>query len=132
MFFISSVLAFVRWCLSAFLWLQHHLYHPVAEWWVETVLGTWEESIKSVIREAFAQVTRFLNGLSAWVVSLFDNSYYQSLKRSWRQQHAWQAWWREERQSTFNAVIERVHGTGAHPTRMPRYAHLVQFRCTYC
>ena len=105
---ISVVLAFFKWCLAPVIWLQRHLYHPIAEWWVETVLGTWKANKYSMIREA--QVTRLLSGRSAWVVSLFDSSYYLSLKRSWKQQQAWQAWWHEERPSTFNAVIEHVDG----------------------
>ena len=42
---------------------------PLAEWWIDTVLGTWEESLKSLIREAFANGTRVVNGFFSWVVA---------------------------------------------------------------
>lgn len=44
-------------------WLQDQFIHPLTEWWIETVLGTWEESIKSIIREFFAKFTRGINGV---------------------------------------------------------------------
>jgi hypothetical protein len=27
-------------------WFQEELWFPLAEWWIDTVLGTWEESVK--------------------------------------------------------------------------------------
>jgi hypothetical protein len=27
-------------------WIQEELWFPLAEWWIDTVLGTWEESVK--------------------------------------------------------------------------------------
>ena len=27
-------------------WVQEELWFPLAEWWIDTVLGTWEESVK--------------------------------------------------------------------------------------
>ena len=50
-------------------WFQQELWIPLAEWWVDTVLGTWEEGLKSLIREAFANATRLVNGFFSWVVA---------------------------------------------------------------
>ena len=50
-------------------WFQQELWIPLAEWWIDTVLGTWEEGLKSIIREAFANATRLVNGFFSWVVA---------------------------------------------------------------
>lgn len=86
-------------------WLHARIARPLVEWWDETVLGTWEESLKSIIREAFQATNRFLNGISAWVLGVFDSDYRENLKKSWKQQQDWHSWWREDHASTLNAVI---------------------------
>lgn len=40
---------------------------PAVTWWLDTVIGTWEESCKVFVREAFAAGTRLINGAAAWV-----------------------------------------------------------------
>lgn len=72
---------------------------------MEAVFGTWEESLKSIIRETFGQVTRIVNGFFAWVLAVFaDPTSWQS---PFQRSQAWQSWWRENRPSTFNAIIAR-------------------------
>jgi hypothetical protein len=59
------------------------------------------------VRESFGLVSRALNGAGAWVLSALDASYAETQRRAWQQQQAWQTWWREDRQSTLNALIAR-------------------------
>ena len=92
-------------------WIQKQFVHPVAEWWLENVLGTYEESLKSIIREAFSNLTRFLNGFFASVVALFvDKEYASTFRTNFNRTAAWQSWWGENKQSTFNALIRRDQG----------------------
>ena len=53
--------------------------HPMTTWWIDTVLGTWEETLKALVREVFAKCTRFINGVCSWVVALFrvDRTHYK-------------------------------------------------------
>ena len=74
------------------------------EWLMDVLLGTWEESMKAGVREAFTSVTRFLNGVSTWLYVVFVDRDWSSL-RTWGRQQAWSSWWKEGRQSTFNALI---------------------------
>jgi hypothetical protein len=57
---VWSVLIAVRWAHATF------VQRPV-DFWLDTVLGNWEEAVKSFFREAFATLARWLNGLSAQV-----------------------------------------------------------------
>ncbi|KAL0031744.1 hypothetical protein WJX79_004834 [Trebouxia sp. C0005] len=53
---VERIAGTVVWCcLVGINWIQAQFVHPIAEWWLESVLGTWEESLKSLIREVFAQ-----------------------------------------------------------------------------
>ena len=91
--------------------IQAHVLHPIAEWWLNTVVGTWEESSKSVIREAFSNTTRFVNGFFSWIyTTFFDNTYRESTKSTYARQTAWEVWWQKDRMSTFNALIRRDQG----------------------
>lgn len=104
---VTRLTGAVLWCcLVGVTWFQAQFIHPVAEWWLESVLGTWEESLKSLIRELFAQVIRIvdntLNALFTWFPG------YQSAKTTFQKPSAWQSWWDENRQSTFNAIIDRA------------------------
>ena len=60
-------------------WLQDQFIHPITEWWIEAVLGMWEESIKAIIRESFAKFTRGINGICSWVVAILplNRSHHQ-------------------------------------------------------
>ena len=98
-------------CLLMLRHIQAHVLHPIAEWWLSTVVGTWEESSKSVIREAFSNTTRFVNGFFSWIyTTFFDRTYRESTKSTYARQTAWELWWQEPRMSTFNALICRDQG----------------------
>ena len=98
-------------CLLMLRHIQAHVLHPIAEWWLSTVVGTWEESSKSVIREAFSNTTRFVNGFFSWIyTTFFDRTYRESTKSTYARQTAWEIWWQEPRMSTFNALIRRDQG----------------------
>jgi hypothetical protein len=117
--------AFVRFLT----WLHLVLVAPVVNWWDDWVIHTSEEWFKSVIRECFAQVARFINGVSTLVVSVADGNYRESLRGSWQQQHAWHTWWREERPSTLNAVFDqKINHQGAQrPANGEPHVPLVAF-----
>ncbi len=89
--------------------VQAHVLHPLAEWWLSTVVGTWEESFKSVIRETFSNTTRFVNGFFAWFYTAFiDGTYWRRVKSSSVSRPAHGSG--ERRPSTFNAVARRELG----------------------
>ena len=109
-------------------WIQAQFFHPLAEWWLENVLGTWEESLKSVIREAFGNLTRVVNGFFTSVVSLFVDREYGSAQRyRWSRTAAWQNWWGQERNSTFNALIRRDQGRHSQDGRTPMTGNLLAY-----
>lgn len=62
--------------------------------------------VMGVIRQSFQDATRFLNGLSAWLLSFFQRDYRETLRRSW-QDNPWHSWWHQAqaRPSTLNALI---------------------------
>lgn len=63
--------------LAVLAWLNRTICHPVAEWWLNNVVATWEETVKSFWREVVSYIVRFINGCSASFISLFvDGSYY--------------------------------------------------------
>ena len=98
-------------CLLMLRHVQAHVLQPIAEWWLNTVVGTWEESSKSVIREAFSNTTRVVNGFFSWIyTTFFDRTYRESTKSTYARQTAWEKWWQEPRMSTFNALIRRDQG----------------------
>lgn len=89
--------------------VQAHVLHPLAEWWLSTVVGTWEESSKSIIRETFSNTTRFVNGFFAWFYTAFiDGTYWYRVKSSSVSRPAHGSG--ERRPSTFNAVARRELG----------------------
>ncbi|KAL3139966.1 hypothetical protein ABBQ38_004253 [Trebouxia sp. C0009 RCD-2024] len=99
--------AVVWYCLCGLNWIRAQFLHPFADWWLDSVLGTWEESTKSLLRETTAQSVRILdiclNALFGWFPG------FQSTKTTRERPSAWQSWWAENRQSTFNAIIEDRH-----------------------
>ena len=61
----------VVWCWLVVLnWFNAQFLHPLVNWWLDSVLGTWEESTKSLLREVCAQSIRGLdlvvNALFGW------------------------------------------------------------------
>jgi hypothetical protein len=107
----AALLRAIQWLLGAALaaagWVHSWTARPLVEWWDDTVLGTWEESLKSVIREAFVQTNNGLNAVASWLLTLTSREYREGLRDSWTAQQDWHSWWREERTSTLNAVIAR-------------------------
>lgn len=99
-----SVLIFVRWCHGQF------IVSP-AQWWLDTVVSTAEESTKTAVREVFAVSTRIINGIATWLVALFlDRDFYSKTRRGEerRRTRAWQAFWaHNSKVGTLNAVIEQ-------------------------
>ena len=73
------------------------------EYYTETVLGVWEESLKSVVRETFANAARVANGFFSWAGALLVSR--ESKEGPLSRTQAWKAWWQEERQSSLNAFI---------------------------
>jgi hypothetical protein len=91
-----------------------HTLVAAVEWWDGSILGAWEESAKLVIREGFVTAHRLINGTSAWVLTFFDADYRRNLQQAWSQPQHWHVWWREDKQSTLNVVLEQcqVQQTG--------------------
>lgn len=91
----------------AICWAHLAVVEPLAHFW-ERCLSYWEEWVMAVVRQAFEEVTRFLNGLAAWLLSISNPQYRDSLRQSWRHdQEAWQRWWKDvaARPSTLNALV---------------------------
>lgn len=98
-------------------WVETRFLHPVAAFFIEDVVAVWEEGAKLLVREAFAAATRGANGATAWLLSLLvDRRYWRTLRaegaRS-RRGVAWEAYWREARPSTLNAVVARAVQRGS-------------------
>ena len=96
-----SVLFAISYLLA---WLHANVLAPLVRFWEERILGTSEAVVTALMRESFAETTRFASGLSAWFVSLFHHNYQDSLRRSWHQNrgHA------PSQPSTLNAIIEAM------------------------
>lgn len=83
-------------------WLVTRAYQPLAEYWVETWVGVWEESTKSLVRECFQASVRLVNGLCGWLVARLDTKRDEA-----RASPAWDlAAWEKWRPSTFNWLVE--------------------------
>ena len=93
-------------------WVETRFLHPIAAFFIDDVTAAWEEGAKSLVRESFAALTRGANGVTAWLLSLLvDRRYWRTLRaegaRS-RRGVAWEAYWKEARPSTLNAVVARA------------------------
>ena len=71
------------------------------ESWAETLLFSWEESLKGLLREGFVTFSRVTNGSAAWVLRLFSA---QQTEEGSKRTKAWQSWWREDRCATVSYV----------------------------
>ena len=100
----TLVVQIAKFVTCVIIWLHANLIAPLVRCWEERVLGTWEHVVTAILRESFAETTRFASGLSAWFVSLFQHNYRESLRRSWDQNrsHA------PSQPSTLNAIIEAM------------------------
>ncbi len=83
------------------------LVQPSVRWWEETVLGSWEEFVRTLVRQGFDELGRFINGAIAWLLSLFNYNYRDTLRKSWHEHSPWKTWWHQvqARPSTFNALV---------------------------
>ncbi|KAG2482947.1 hypothetical protein HYH03_018172 [Edaphochlamys debaryana] len=99
-----------RWFLTVLSWAHLHLVEPIVRWWEEVVLGSWEEWLLALVRQAFEETTRFLNFVGAWLLDLINKQRYREHLRSAWQDNSWQQWWGEvaSRPSTLNALVARV------------------------
>lgn len=103
---------------------QTQFCHPIAQWLMDAVLSSWEESITTAIRELFSTATIVINNIFSWVVSAVVGrpDRRDTVKASSNQTRAWQSWWSAEHTSTFNAIVanERDLRTGATQSREKR------------
>lgn len=99
------LLTFFRLSILCSEWVHARTVGPLVDFLDDTFLCSAEESLKLFVRECFVSATRLINGACAWLLALSDSNYKQSLRRAWQQKEAWHSWWREERQSTLNAVL---------------------------
>eukprot|EP00884_Botryococcus_braunii_P017623 jgi/Botrbrau1/4544/Bobra.60_2s0032.1 len=109
---VWSVCVFGRWLQTQF-----------AQWFMDTVLSSMEETVTTSIRLTFSTVTSCINNVFSWVVSAVDNrSYRNTVEVFSNRESAWQSWWSEDHLSTFNAIVasEREGAAGSAPTRERR------------
>ena len=59
--------AVVWYALVALRWGHATFVQRPVEFWLDTVLGNWEEAAKSAVRETFGALTRWINGVAAQV-----------------------------------------------------------------
>lgn len=69
-------------------WFHAQFIQPAGAWFQTTVLGSWEESIKSFVHEAFAQLLRFVNGCVTWFTKWVPG--VESLRPAKDRTEAWQ------------------------------------------
>jgi hypothetical protein len=100
---------------SVFSWFHSCIIAPLVRWWEDSVLGTWEHLVVSVVRELGLEWTRMANGLSAWFISLFKHGYRDDLRRAWKQNQP-RSHEAQSRPSTLNAIIEALHRTDSRST----------------
>eukprot|EP01023_Acetabularia_acetabulum_P036491 TRINITY_DN34486_c0_g1_i1.p1 TRINITY_DN34486_c0_g1~~TRINITY_DN34486_c0_g1_i1.p1 ORF type:complete len:148 (-),score=9.96 TRINITY_DN34486_c0_g1_i1:126-569(-) len=121
--------------LYLFFGVLNSYYHSIVttsvHWLIDSALGTWEESIKSVVREIFAIGVKLLDWIAQQLIYLVkgDKKYKyggsdqqqdqgkskeQSKHEHGRQQSqqsgdtdSWKKFWSGRQLSTFNALIER-------------------------
>eukprot|EP00798_Chlamydomonas_sp_ICE-L_P025587 gene25587-11240_t len=85
--------------------------HPIAHWWDDYFLGVWEELIRAFIRQVFGEIQRFLNGSVAFVLSLFNYNFRDTLRKTWDGSSDWQRTWQRgaERPSTLNSLVAAMY-----------------------
>ena len=69
-------------------WFHAQFIQPAGAWFQTTILGSWEESIKSFVHEAFAQLLRFVNGCVTWSTKWVPG--VESLRPAKDRTEAWQ------------------------------------------
>ncbi|KAL4539401.1 hypothetical protein Ndes2437B_g02221 [Nannochloris sp. 'desiccata'] len=102
----------IVWCVLVVLQWFHVCFVAIpAQWWLDNVVITAEESTKATVREYFSLFGRVINGVASWLVALFvDRSLFYRGKR--HQAHKRSSAWKEflehsKKRGTFNAVIEQ-------------------------
>jgi len=102
---LGKLLALALWASGFF---TRKVCHPIVEWWLNSVVATWEETVKSFFREVFFFTIRAVNGFSASFISIFvDKDYYRNIQRGFARKNVWQEWNSQKQASTFNALIEQ-------------------------
>ncbi|EFN54144.1 hypothetical protein CHLNCDRAFT_53131 [Chlorella variabilis] len=82
----------VWWVFIVIRWAHANFVARPCDFFLDSVLGSWEEAVRVSVRESFAWMARAINGLSAQAVSLFvDPNYYDSMRAGRRRPTAWQA-----------------------------------------
>lgn len=72
---VSRTMALMLWLVGVF---TRFVCHPLVEWWLNTVVSTWEETLKLFFHELVFYSIRALNGFSAGFISVFvDRDYYK-------------------------------------------------------
>ena len=92
-------------------WFETRFLHPVADFFLDVALTSAEEGAKSLLREAFAALSRGVDGTTAAILALLVDRRYWRARRSLagsRRRAAWADYWREGRPSTLNAVVART------------------------
>jgi len=92
-------------------WFETRFLHPVADFFLDVALTSAEEGAKSLLREAFAALSRGVDGATAAILALLVDRRYWRARRSLagsRRRAAWADYWREGRPSTLNAVVART------------------------
>lgn len=79
--YVYSLLSFLRHIAES---LHSRFVAPFVLFYSETVLRTYEEIVKSTIRQTFVELERSLSALSTWALSLFHRrNYRRELRRTW-------------------------------------------------
>ena len=80
-----------------------------AQWWLENVVNTAEESTKAALREYLSLFARVINGIASWLVAIFiDRDFYRNRQLERKRSRAWRDFWAHNKKTgTLNAVIER-------------------------
>lgn len=91
-------------------WLHSQFIAAPAQWWLDTVVSTAEESVKTYVREVVRFFVRIINGIATGILSIFVDRrlIYRRRGSSNRRSSAWKAFWAyNSRAGTLNAVAER-------------------------
>eukprot|EP00210_Caulerpa_lentillifera_P004099 g3910.t1 len=81
-------------------YLHSHFYRPFIEFCLETIFGISEEFSKSIVRESFNHIIRFLNGVFLWIVSFLERAKEAKTPSVFPS-------WQNLRPSSLNSVIDQ-------------------------
>ena len=102
---------FILWLLAWLSgWAHSRIIAPLVSCWEDRVLGTYEQVVTAIVRESWAEWTRFMAGASAWFIGLFQHNYRDKLRKSWHQGST--QGHEPARPSTLNAIVEAMQDNG--------------------